>query len=58
MGPAILIDTNAVIDLIDGTLPLKASEWLDSIMGSQVPHISVITRIELFSKTIDPVTTA
>ena len=52
------MDTNAVIDLIDGTLPLKASEWLDSIMGSQVPHISVITRIELFSKTIDPVTTA
>ena len=52
------MDTNSVIDLIDGTLPMAAAEWLERTMGLQVPHISVITRIELFSKLIDPATTA
>ena len=51
------MDTNAVIDLIDGTLPTDAAKWLDKAMGRQAPCISVITRIELFSKAVDPATT-
>ena len=40
-----LIDTNAVIDFFNGSLPLKGQQLLAAI----VPAISVITYIELFS---------
>ncbi len=52
------MDTNAVIDLIDGTLPANAADWLDKAMSQQAPCMSVITRIELFSKAVNAATTA
>ena len=47
------MDTNAVLELVGGLLPGPATEWLDTVMTRNGHHISVITRIELFSKKID-----
>ncbi len=51
MGQKYLIDSNAVIDFFNGTLPLNGKQLLNSIS----PAISVITQIELFcSNNINP----
>ena len=47
------MDTNAVLELVGGLLPGPATEWLDTVTTRNGHHISVITRIELFSKKID-----
>jgi hypothetical protein len=45
MGERYLIDTNAVIDFCNGSLPEKGKMLLLNIL----PEISIITNIELFS---------
>ena len=52
MGPSILVDTNAVIELVNGGLPPASVAWLEQRIGDDAHHISMITRIELFSKLI------
>jgi toxin FitB len=42
-----LIDTNVVIDLFEGRLPLKAAIWVDNFVLSGNSTISVINKIEL-----------
>ena len=44
MGPKYLMDTNAVIDFFNGSLPANGKKLISSIE----PAISVITQIELF----------
>ena len=51
MGARYLADTNAIIDLVVGRLPLAAASWLQRQLGQQLVAISVITRIELLTKT-------
>ena len=58
MGPAILIDTNAVIELVGGLLPAPVAEWLEAVMTGDTHHVSVVTCIELFSKQLGPAETA
>jgi predicted nucleic acid-binding protein len=41
-----LLDTNAAIDYIGGTLPVKAIAWLDTIVETNTA-ISVINQIEM-----------
>ncbi|AMJ66531.1 type II toxin-antitoxin system VapC family toxin [Hymenobacter sp. PAMC 26628] len=55
MGAEYLADTNAVIDLVLGRLPLVSAEWLDQRLDQQLVALSVITRIELLTK-IEPAT--
>lgn len=52
-----LLDTNVIIDLVDATLPALSGEWLETAMITNRHRISVITRIELFSKLVNPDTT-
>ena len=47
------MDTNAVLELVGGLLPGPATEWLDAVMARNDHRISVITRIELFSKKVE-----
>jgi hypothetical protein len=51
MGKRYLIDSNTVIDFLDGKLPGKGKELLLKIN----PEISVITYIEILSKKDLPV---
>ena len=46
MAMTFLLDTNAAIDYIGGTLPGKAIAWLDSIVDTEVA-VSVINQIEM-----------
>jgi predicted nucleic acid-binding protein len=41
-----LIDTNVVSDYLSADLPQRGMRWLDAIVDA-VPHLSVITQIEL-----------
>ena len=51
MGQKYLMDSNAIIDFFNGSLPLNGKQLIISIE----PAISVITQIELFcSKNINP----
>ena len=58
MGPRFLIDTNAVIDLISDFLPAKGADWLDQVIADNAHALSVITRLELFSKPVSTDETA
>jgi len=42
-----LIDTNAVIEFLGGTLPDSGSNWLQNIIDQNLHHLSVINQIEL-----------
>ena len=49
MGPQFLIDTNAVIDYFQDTLPPTSADWLEAVLNRPIYAISVITRLELFA---------
>lgn len=49
MGTQYLIDTNAVIEFLGGTLPSSGSNWLQDIIDRDLHHLSVINQIELLS---------
>lgn len=51
MGARYLADTNTIIDLVVGRLPAASIIWLEQQLGQQTVAISVITRIELLTKT-------
>lgn len=47
MGTQYLMDTNAVIEFLGGTLPTSGSDWLQGIIDQNLHHLSVINQIEL-----------
>lgn len=49
MGPQYLIDTNAVIEFLGGTLPTSSSMWLQQIIDNNLHYLSVINQIELLA---------
>ena len=51
MGARYLADTNTIIDLVVGRLPVASSSWLEQQLEQQAVAISVIIRIELLTKT-------
>lgn len=51
MGARYLADTNVIIDLVLGRLPKVCATWLDRRLAAQRVAMSVITRIELLTKT-------
>ncbi len=51
MGARYLADTNTIIDLVVGRLPAAGSTWLEQQLTQQTVAISVVTRIELLTKT-------
>lgn len=51
MGAGYVADTNVIIDLVVGRLPVTAANWLEQQLGWQAVAISVVTRIELLTKT-------
>ena len=52
------MDTNAVIELVGGLLPAPTAEWLEVVIAGNTHHVSVVTRIELFSKQLGSTETA
>ncbi len=51
MGARYLADTNTIIDLVVGRLSAAGSTWLEQQLTQQTVSISVVTRIELLTKT-------
>jgi predicted nucleic acid-binding protein len=51
MGAGYLADSNAIMDLLLGRLPATGATWLDQCIGQGAVSLSVITRIELLTKT-------
>ena len=51
MGAGYLADSNALIDLVLDRLPAASAAWLDGRLAAQQIAISVVTRIELLTKT-------
>ena len=51
MGAGYLADSNAIIDLLLGRLPTISATWLDQCIEQGAVSLSVITRIELLTKT-------
>ena len=47
MGTQYLIDTNAVIEFLGGSLPSYGSIWLQNLVGQNLTYLSVINQIEL-----------
>jgi predicted nucleic acid-binding protein len=47
MGTQYLIDTNAVIEFLGGTLPASGSSSLENIIDLNIHHLSIINQIEL-----------
>ncbi|WBA42418.1 type II toxin-antitoxin system VapC family toxin [Hymenobacter canadensis] len=52
MGAGYIADTNVVIDLVLGRLPMSSATWLDTQLAAQQIAVSVITRIELLGKLV------
>lgn len=52
MGARYIADTNVIIDLVLGRLPVASTAWLDGQLAAQRIAISVITRIELLGKIV------
>lgn len=48
MGETYLIDSNAVTDYLMGKLPPKGMRFMAQVVND-IPHISVITQIEVLS---------
>ncbi len=42
-----LIDSNAVIEFLDGMLPPAGSQWLETLVDNNQHRLSIINRIEL-----------
>ena len=53
MGKRYLIDSNTVIDYLDGKLPTKGNKFMNTIVDDSV-LISVITKIEVLGFNIKP----
>jgi len=51
MGARYLADTNTIIDLVVGRLPTESISWLEQQLARQMVAISIVTRIELLTKT-------
>jgi hypothetical protein len=51
MGARYLADTNTIIDLVVGRLPTASISWLEQQLAQQTVAISIVTRIELLTKT-------
>ncbi|MET4108125.1 type II toxin-antitoxin system VapC family toxin [Hymenobacter sp. UYP22] len=51
MGAGYVADTNVIIDLVVGRLPVTAADWLEQQLNRQAIAVSVVTRIELLTKT-------
>lgn len=51
MGAGYLADTNVLIDLVLGRLPAASAAWLDARLAAEQVAMSVVTRIELLTKT-------
>ncbi|RZK14135.1 MAG: type II toxin-antitoxin system VapC family toxin [Hymenobacter sp.] len=51
MGAGYLVDSNAIIDLGLGRLPTTSARWLEQRINKRGVSLSVITRIELLTKT-------
>src|SRR5690554_6450859 len=47
MGKGYLIDSNAVIEFLSGTLPVHASDWIQEICDQNCHYLSVINKIEI-----------
>ena len=47
MGTKYLLDTNAIIEFLGGTLPTAANRWLEGIIDDDSHHVSIINKIEL-----------
>lgn len=52
MGTGYIADTNVVIDLVLGRLPVASATWLDAQLAGRRVAISVVTRIELLGKLV------
>jgi toxin FitB len=52
MGAGYIADTNVIIDLVLGRLPVASAAWLDGQLAAQRIAISVITRNELLGKLV------
>ena len=53
MGQQYLIDSNAVIDYLDGKYPLSAMAFMNDVINA-IPNISVITKIEVLGYNLPP----
>jgi len=47
MGTKHLIDSNAVIEFLGGTLPSAGSDWMQNICDQNLQYLSVINKIEV-----------
>lgn len=47
MGEKYLLDTNAVIEFLGGTLPNSGAAWVEEIVADDAHFLSVINHIEL-----------
>ncbi len=53
MGTQYLIDSNAIIDYLSGTLPSKGMDFLSEVVNA-VPRVSVISKIEVLGYNAQP----
>ncbi len=51
MGTHFLADSNVLIDLMLGRLPAVSASWLERLLATRQVAISVVSRIELLTKT-------
>lgn len=51
-----LIDTNVVSDYFSASLPVKGMDFMDAVIND-IPHLSIITQIELLCWNTDETTT-
>ena len=49
MGTRYLIDTNGVIDYLEGRLPIEGIQKIDEILNNSEAALSIINKIELLS---------
>jgi len=47
MGKKYLMDTNAIIEFLGGSLPNSANQWIENIIDDNTQHVSIINKIEL-----------
>src|SRR5690554_3905340 len=54
MGTKYLIDNNAVIEFLGGTLPSAGSDWMQNICDQNLQFLSVINKIEILGFNVPP----
>jgi len=54
MGTQYLIDSNAAIDYLKGSLPASGMKFMDGVIND-IPNVSVITQIEVLGFSTTPV---